>query len=361
MEPAPTPTQVEPAPKPTPTQVGRRRSRAAGGERSAARRAGARLPSPPEVVEAATAAKEPPRGHGPTPQPRLPLETVDHELPLSARTCPACGEEGTRRAVQRVSDDVLCVHCRAKPRASMDHAIPKSWYPDGTPNTAERPTAPACTDCNQRLSKIEQELRRALALQLAPRWPYAKGIAEKVEKSMNADDARDESDRNARAARRSDLFAKVVINPSRRHAFPSLHPRANYTPRRHVRPQRRRESTPLAISINDHVVQAFGEKVIRGIAWHAFGDYIPERIEIKTFLIRSNRIQSSSEMIRGLVAGSRRTYDIPPGVFIEISKVGDDGSGRYGAVLEIRLWEHFCFFVTARLRTRSPGLGGGAL
>lgn len=55
-----------------------------------------RLPSPPEVVEAekaAKAAKEPQRGHGPTPQPRLPLETVDHELPLSARTCPACGDQ----------------------------------------------------------------------------------------------------------------------------------------------------------------------------------------------------------------------------------------------------------------------------
>lgn len=240
----------------------------------------------------------------------------------------------------------------------MDHAIPKSWYPVGTPNTAERPTAPACSECNQRLSVIEQEFRRALALQLDPNSPHSKGILDKVMNSMAADDARNEIDQRARSARKSDLLAKVVMNPSARHAFPSLQPRApSFQPRRHVRPEQRQKATVLAVKLHDDIVQAFGEKVMRALVWHAFGGYIPPGVRIKTFLPRSDKIQSSSEMIRRLSASvrSRRTYSIPPGILMEIAKADDDESGQYAALLELRLWEHFCIFVSASTELKNAG------
>jgi transposase len=60
-----------------------RRERALFGDSSEKRR--------PSVEEAESAPSSPPRGHGPRPQPELPIIEQVHELPETERDCPVCG------------------------------------------------------------------------------------------------------------------------------------------------------------------------------------------------------------------------------------------------------------------------------
>ncbi len=56
----------------------------------------------------------------------------------------------------------LCVHCLAAPAEEKDHVLPRSWYPDGTPPTIQRLTAPSCKACGARLKKAEEQTALAL-------------------------------------------------------------------------------------------------------------------------------------------------------------------------------------------------------
>ena len=58
---------------------------------------------PPPTPAGPAAAVAPRRGHGPTPQPTLPIIDVVHELAETDRTCPACG--GTLREMAGQTED----------------------------------------------------------------------------------------------------------------------------------------------------------------------------------------------------------------------------------------------------------------
>jgi hypothetical protein len=60
-----------------------------------------------------------------------------------------------------------CVHClKEGVELTSDHMFPKSWYPDATPENLEKWQFPSCFACNQRYSKIEDDLRNRFALTL---------------------------------------------------------------------------------------------------------------------------------------------------------------------------------------------------
>jgi len=56
----------------------------------------------------------------------------------------------------------ICIHCLAAPAEEKDHVLPRSWYPDGTPLTVQRPTVPSCKACGARLKKAEEQTALAL-------------------------------------------------------------------------------------------------------------------------------------------------------------------------------------------------------
>jgi hypothetical protein len=81
-----------------------------------------------------------------------------------------------------------CIHC-LNPTESpeADHVFPDSWYPDSTPTTIQRWTAPSCPDCNRKLGQLEKDLLIRLVLCTDPKSEAAAGLATRVFRSLGLD------------------------------------------------------------------------------------------------------------------------------------------------------------------------------
>ncbi|MGE5270648.1 MAG: HNH endonuclease [Thiohalocapsa sp.] len=105
------------------------------------------------------------------------------------------------KTVSRTMDK--CVYCRKdfpNTELTADHVIARSWYPEEPLGTIQRVTAPACRECNQGYSKIERYALQRLAACVDTGKQAAKGIWEKVFRSLRVQDAKDDRDREHRRA-----------------------------------------------------------------------------------------------------------------------------------------------------------------
>jgi hypothetical protein len=83
---------------------------------------------------------------------------------------------------------VRCIHCLKLTEApEADHVFPDSWYPDSTPPTVQRWTAPSCPECNRKLGQLEKDLLIRLVLGTDPNSDAASGLAAKVFRSLGLD------------------------------------------------------------------------------------------------------------------------------------------------------------------------------
>jgi transposase len=97
------------------------------------RRAHLFQPDPSRSSDAATPPTRAPQpGHGPRPQPPLPIVEIRHELPADARQCPACGGELTEMTGQTEDSDRITTvkliyqvehHVRQKYRCACNGAV----------------------------------------------------------------------------------------------------------------------------------------------------------------------------------------------------------------------------------------------
>jgi len=82
----------------------------------------------------------------------------------------------------------LCIHCLGSCEVpEADHVFPDSWYPDSTPPTVQRWTAPSCPRCNRELGRLERDLLVRMALCLDPHEPASLGLAARVLRSFGLD------------------------------------------------------------------------------------------------------------------------------------------------------------------------------
>lgn len=59
-------------------------------------------------------------------------------------------------AMARPPGPGTCVHCLMEvPARNWDHVIPRSWYPDATPEDLEKWKVPSCVECNANLAALE--------------------------------------------------------------------------------------------------------------------------------------------------------------------------------------------------------------
>src|SRR6266851_4649627 len=78
-----------------------------------------------------------------------------------------------------------CVHClRVSEELTRDHAFPNSWYPDTTPKSVQRWTAPSCLRCNNELGRFEEDLLLRVVLCIDPRMPAVAGVAARALRSL---------------------------------------------------------------------------------------------------------------------------------------------------------------------------------
>jgi hypothetical protein len=78
-----------------------------------------------------------------------------------------------------------CVHClRVSKEVTDDHGFPSSWYPDTTPHTVQRWTAPSCEKCNHELGRLEKDMLIRVILCIDPRKEAVSGLATRVLRSL---------------------------------------------------------------------------------------------------------------------------------------------------------------------------------
>ena len=78
-----------------------------------------------------------------------------------------------------------CIHClKETDEITDDHVFPTSWFPSSTPQAIQRWTAPSCGQCNNELSKKEEDLLGRLAICLNPEQTAGFGLADKILRSF---------------------------------------------------------------------------------------------------------------------------------------------------------------------------------
>lgn len=83
-----------------------------------------------------------------------------------------------------------CIHClKEVDKITDDHVFPSSWFPNGTSGVVQRWTVPSCWDCNNELSKKEEDLLARLAICLHPDQVAGFGLADKVLRSFGVGSA----------------------------------------------------------------------------------------------------------------------------------------------------------------------------
>jgi hypothetical protein len=130
--------------------------------------------------------------------------------------------------LKRPKSDGRCIHCReVLIKRTKDHVFPSSWYPDSTPPTVQRWTAPSCERCNGEFGEMEKELFVRLALCVDPRKPAAQGLSERAVRSFGVDvQGISEEERRHREALRDKIRGEMKpytpdIEP---HILPGLGP-----------------------------------------------------------------------------------------------------------------------------------------
>jgi hypothetical protein len=105
-----------------------------------------------------------------------------------------------------------CVHCLDDPvERSWDHVFPKSWYPDTSAPDLHKWKIPSCISCNSALGEIEEEFLRLIGLCLDPDDSASRSIVQKALRSMRPLQAKNERDRNVRAALRQRVLDEALV------------------------------------------------------------------------------------------------------------------------------------------------------
>src|SRR5580704_7416825 len=83
---------------------------------------------------------------------------------------------------------VRCIHClNFTEEPEGDHVFPDAWYPDSTPPTVQRWTAPSCPKCNREHGQLEKDLLVRLVLGTNPESDAVSGLAARVFRSFGLD------------------------------------------------------------------------------------------------------------------------------------------------------------------------------
>ena len=161
-----------------------------------------------------------------------------------------------------------CVHClRITGVTEDDHVFPDSWYPDSTPTTVQRWTAPSCPRCNREHGRLENDLFIRLSMCVDSKKMAAAGLAAKAMRAMGFDtEGLSESEQRHREAVRQKIKSEIVSRESlagKPGKIPGLGPPDD---------TESQWSIPLQFAAFAIIV----EKTVRGCEWRLRRRYIEE-------------------------------------------------------------------------------------
>jgi hypothetical protein len=221
-----------------------------------------------------------------------------------------------------------CVHCLQEDvELTSDHMFPKAWYPETTAENLEKWQIPACSACNSRYGKIENDLLGRIALTLDAKNPASAGLCEKALRALNPAAGRDEGDAAAREARAKKILAEMFRGEQIK--------TGNIVPGLGERWGRPLEEQ-LAIKIPEESFPAMTEKIVRGLAYREDNAFIKPPQKLECFLPE----EEGAREVKELLDKQGTVFKREPGLVIRRGKL--DG----GDVYEITFWGQFKTYAT---------------
>lgn len=227
------------------------------------------------------------------------------------------------------------MHCRAEVKhLTWDHVFPRGWYPENTPPNLEKWKIPACSPCNWKYGRIEEELGITIPLCLDPDAPSAKGMYQKALRAIDPSHGRNHTDRVNRRKKRQ----KIVRSLLRGHEIPN----AEYPgfEERWNRP--RQEQMALSVRV-DHLKQLV-EKIVKGITYIEDRTYLNEDMQIEHHVVQPGMAAPLERAVR--LHGAIHSQG--PGIEVVRAVTADDG---VSALYKITIWGEFKMYATVMRKT----------
>jgi len=232
-------------------------------------------------------------------------------------------------AHRRPKSDGRCIHCREKldkkSKKTADHVFPSSWYPDSTPSSIQRWTAPSCGKCNCESGEKEKQLLIRLALCINPQKPEVQGLSKRALASLGVGvTGLDEDETRIRKALKDEVFkdAQIYAGNVRENIVPGLGPHPE-TPDE--------QQYEIGISADDFTDVA--KKIVRGFEWWlGNGRIIEPPLEIEVLTIPAQNLPSEVARLISFFS----SVHLGPGLRLRRG-AAQDGSGA--VLYEIIVWD----------------------
>ena len=215
-----------------------------------------------------------------------------------------------------------CVYClRFFKKLTSDHVFPKSWYPDTTPLNLEKWQVPACSECNSKYSKIESELLQKIGLCLDPTELKSLGIAEKVIRSLNPENAKTVTDSVHRQKQREKILKALVPGHkiSEEAVFPGFGPPPDMT-----------INEQMGFVVPEKQLKVLGEKLVRGITYVKYKRCIDQNYKVFIYTHEEN-----AQLLVDEIGRSGQEHHCGPGVHIRAAFVQNDPPR---GLFDIEIW-----------------------
>ncbi len=228
-----------------------------------------------------------------------------------------------------------CIHClNLTESPEADHVFPYSWYPDSTPPTIQRWTAPSCPECNRKFGQLEKDLLIRMVLCTDPRSEAAAGLITKVLRSLGLDvDGLPKEEKTIRERLRSKIrseliaYAEVGELPGK---VPGLGPPDD-------------EQVQWSIPIPWAGLSIIAEKIARGCEYKYKNR---KRLVTPPYGIRT--FVNESKIVAEPFASASRTLDFGPGCKIRRVFFTEDPKMVWYWIF---IWDALCLFVRIELET----------
>lgn len=224
-----------------------------------------------------------------------------------------------------------CVYClRRFEKLTKDHVFPKSWYPDSTEVEVERWTVPACRECNNKYSHLEQELLIRMALCLNRNERASSGIPQRALDSMDPAKARDQRDGSARLSLRKQTLRNIIdVDPQ---SSKGLLPNFGLNRGSITRP------VAKGIKIPEDLLESLARKFVRGITYRLENNLlIDSRYVIDVIPVEEEHASECKAILDSVGASVK----LGPGVEVQRA-VGDWDTVR--ALFRIVLWNRWIIY-----------------
>lgn len=221
---------------------------------------------------------------------------------------------------------IRCPYClQYSDQITVDHIIPDSWYPEGLQSNFEKWKISCCQKCNNKYSKLEQDLLIKFGLCLDPNESETEGVVNKAMRSINSIYGRNERDRVMREAKRRKIIkgTEILKEIPAQGVFPNFGPKENI-------------KYPLyaIVSLAEEEINEFGHKILRGVTYYLDKVFIEPEYIIEIYVLDD----ADAEPVVELIKRNGQLYHLGTGIKIIRGVAIED---QKSALFIIEIWGKF--------------------